>query len=168
MRKNKLVVNVYALDTTRTAADHVSRQGFGVSTRLDKPITSTTYHWQMRPESGGLGASNARSSIEALAANLSDNIRSGFGTKYPMDNSVVEVRLSPSRQILEQETTTDPSQSRRPRALSDREAAAFRGAYQAAEKERTAQMPEATAISTPDPARRAQFQKRDPDKGLDR
>ena len=49
MSKNKLIVNVYALDATTTTPDHVTRQGFGVSTRLDKPIKSTTYHWQMRP-----------------------------------------------------------------------------------------------------------------------
>lgn len=80
-------INIYATESTRTHMSHVTKQGFGVSTPLDKPQTEIYYHWngklhptelqRRHPQSRDtyVSSSNAHADLEALAQNFAHNYR---------------------------------------------------------------------------------------------
>ena len=125
------VVTVYAVETVRTMEDHVTKQGFGYSTPLEKPETTVTYNWQtqlhgQRPEV--IGAGNTRESLSELAENLAMNVKT-----YPSQphNQAGIPAYSLSYQVERKEAGNDDSKSIT-RPLTSVEQLLFSGAFQKA------------------------------------
>lgn len=71
-------VSIFAADRIKTSVDIFSNQGFGRTTSLEKPISSTTYHWSGILHGKGtdnVGSSNCRDTLSQLAANFAENYR---------------------------------------------------------------------------------------------
>jgi len=69
-------INVYAIETTKTEENFVSKQGFGHTEKLKSPQRSVSYHWEGKLHNQTedyVGSSGGRDSIEDLAENFSDN-----------------------------------------------------------------------------------------------
>ena len=71
------IVNVFAMEYTRTYRDQVSRQGFGSSSPLVEPeATVTSYHWSAtwpKDVHAATGASNDSGDLRRLAENFAIN-----------------------------------------------------------------------------------------------
>jgi len=69
------VVTVYAVETVRTMKDHVTEQGFGYSSPLEKPETTVKYSWQTNLHKPGVKTGNYGNSLDELAQNLAMNVK---------------------------------------------------------------------------------------------
>ncbi|MBI2582086.1 hypothetical protein HYV87_03100 [Candidatus Woesearchaeota archaeon] len=128
------VVTVYAVETTRTKEDHVSRLGFGYSSPLEKPETTVTYDWQtqlhgQRPEVIGNG--NTRESLSELAENLAMNVKANPSQPH---NQAGIPAYSLSYQVERKEVEYGGSKSIN-KPLTPVEQLLFSGAFQKALRE---------------------------------
>lgn len=136
-------INVFAIEDliTKTSEDHVTGQGFGFSSPLEKPVEtkSISYRWEgmihpndlqkaSSPEM--IKAYNARESLTELAENFADQYRSHQDSELQAKGeSSYALQFQPTQEQIAELMQTNADVQRLVRGLNEEEQVAFTLAF---------------------------------------
>jgi hypothetical protein len=145
----KSIVNVFAIEdlTTKTSEDHVTGQGFGYSSPLEKPMQSNqvAYRWegmihptalQAKSKPEMIRAYNVRDTLQELAENFAQQYREHQDSLLQANGeSSYAIQFAPTQEQVAELLETSAQVQRVVRGLKPDEQEAFMSAFAKANAE---------------------------------